>query len=68
MKRLPVYLLLANLLVGCTLPPLSIPGQGTNNVAGTNQPVEPLNGLSFTPLTADNAKYLNASGVVAAGG
>lgn len=67
MKRLPVYLLLSTLLVGCTLPPLSISGPGGNNVASANQPVEALNGLNFSPLTADNAKYMSASGVIAAG-
>ena len=52
---------------GCAsvLTPLLPPSNTHGGTAAINQPVEPLGGLQFTPLTADNARY--AGGPVAAG-
>src|ERR1035437_2682603 len=54
MRRL-VFVLSAIVATGCAIPVVA-PGGGTVR-PGPNQPVEPLGGLTFTALTAENARY-----------
>jgi hypothetical protein len=67
--RLPLVLLLAGLTLGCSLPTAGLTGNPTAKPSpGRLAPVEPLAGLSFKPLSAGNARFLNGNGVITSGG
>jgi hypothetical protein len=58
MLRRPVLTsLLAVLLAGCAIPGMGVPG------SSANQPVDPLAGIAFKPITADNARYFQNTSV-----